>query len=219
MGSRKTYHWYISMSKTQKEPAGKPVSRRRLTREERFRQLVDVSWRIIREEGTDALTLGYLAKQAGVSKPVVYDHFGTRNGLLAALYREFDERQTSVIDAAIDASDPTLTGKASVIASSYVDCVLRQGREIPDVLAALAGSPELEATKRAYLLTFMEKCRIILTPFAERRTITSAGLWAMLGAAEALSKAAAIEDITPEQAKNELYHTIVAMITRSTPTT
>lgn len=194
------------------------MSRRRLARKDRFRQLVDVSWRIIREEGTDVLTLGYLAKRAGVTKPVVYDHFGTRNGLLAALYREFDERQTSVIDAAIEASAPTLTDKASVIASSYVDCVLRQGREIPDVLAALAGSPELEATKRAYLSAFMEKCRAILTPFAEGWTITSAGLWAMLGAAEALSKAAAIGDITPEQAKNELYHTIVAMIARSTPT-
>jgi len=164
------------------------------------------------------LTLGHLAKQAGVTKPVVYDHFGTRNGLLAALYREFDERQTAVIDAAIEASGPTLTGKASVIASSYVNCVLRQGREIPDVLSALAGSPELETTKRAYLSTFMEKCRVILTPFAEGHTITSAGLWAMLGAAEALSKAAVIGDITPEQAKSELYHTIVGMIARATPT-
>jgi AcrR family transcriptional regulator len=173
-----------------------------------------VSWRIIREKGTDAMTLGHLATQAGVSKPVVYDHFGTRNGLLAALYREFDARQTSVMDAAIEASRSTLADKASVIASSYVDCVLRQGREIPHVLAALAGSPELEATKQAYLSTFMEKCRVILTPYSKGRPITSAGLWAMLGAAEALSRAAAIEDITPEEAKDELSRAIVATIAR-----
>ena len=48
-----------------------PLVRQRLTREERRTQLMDVAWHIIREEGTDALTLGYLATQAGVTKPVV----------------------------------------------------------------------------------------------------------------------------------------------------
>ncbi|MFX7784696.1 TetR/AcrR family transcriptional regulator, partial [Acinetobacter baumannii] len=83
-------------------------------------------------------------------KPVVYDHFGTRGGLLAALYQEFDARQTALMDAALPASDPTLAGIATVIASSYVDCVRRQGREIPGVIAALASSPELEKIKRDY---------------------------------------------------------------------
>ena len=61
-------------------------SRRRLPREARTRQLLEASWALIGDEGTDALTLGRLADVAGITKPVVYDHFGTRNGLLAALY-------------------------------------------------------------------------------------------------------------------------------------
>ena len=106
-------------------------TRRRLSREDRQRQLLDVAWRLVREEGTDALTLGHLAEQAGVTKPVVYDHFVTRQGLLAALYGEFDARQTALMEAALADGEPTLAGRAAVIASSYVDCVLAGGREIP----------------------------------------------------------------------------------------
>lgn len=211
-----SYYWYIAMSSQTKTPdAAKDSPRRRLSRDERLRQLLDVSWSLISEEGTDALTLGRLADAAGVTKPVVYDHFGTRNGLLAALYQDFDVRQTAVIDAAIAASKPTLKDKASVIAGSYVACVLTQGREIPGVLAALSGSPELAAVKRQYQQTFIEKCQAILTPFAGPQGVSLASLWAMLGAAEGLSHAAVAGDISEEQARNELMETILAMVRRS----
>ncbi|MEZ0472377.1 TetR/AcrR family transcriptional regulator [Luteimonas salinilitoris] len=186
-----------------------------MSREERHRQLLDMAWRLIREKGTDALTLGRLAELAGVTKPVVYDHFQTRSGLLAALYLEFDASQTALMDAALHASEPTLASRAGVIASSYVDCVLLQGREIPGVTAALAGSPELERVKREWETGFMDKCRAVLAPFTGTGAIATAGLRAMLGAAEALSYAAAAGEITAEQAKDELFATIVAMVDRS----
>jgi AcrR family transcriptional regulator len=196
------------------EPAA-DAPRRRLSREDRHRQLLDTAWRLISDEGTEGLTLGRLAEQSGVTKPVVYDHFGTRSGLLAALYREFDARQTALMDAALAASEPTLASKATVIASSYVECVLLQGREIPGVIAALASSPELERIKRDYEASFIEKCRIVLAPFGGGSAIASPGLWAMLGAAEALSHAAATGEITAAQAQDELFETIVAMVARS----
>ena len=113
----------------------------------------------MRAEGTDALTLGRLAEQAGVTKPVVYDHFSTRAGLLAALYQDFDARQTALMDAALHTNEPTLISTAQVIAGSYVDCVLLQGNEIPVVIAALTSSPELEQIKREYEAIFLCKCR------------------------------------------------------------
>jgi len=192
----------------------KDVPRRRLSREERLRQLLDVAWKLVSAEGTDALTLGRLAEEAGVTKPVVYDHFGTRNGLLAALYQDFDARQTAVIDAAIAASKPALKDKAAVIAASYVDCVLTQGREIPGVLAALSGSPELATVKRKYQQAFIGKCQAILAPFAGPQGISLAGMWAMLGAADALSHAAVAGDISEAQARDELLETILAMVRR-----
>ena len=52
-------------------------------------------------------------------------------------------------------------------------------------------------------------------PFSGTGTIAAAGLWAMLGAAEALSYAAATGDITAAQAEDELYQTILSMVSRN----
>ncbi|SIS03296.1 TetR/AcrR family transcriptional regulator [Pseudomonas sp. A214] len=192
--------------------------RRRLSREDRQRQLMDVAWRLVREEGSEALTLARLAEQAGVTKPIVYDHFSTRSGLLAALYQDFDARQTALMDAALEASEPTLQSRAEVIAASFVECVLLQGREIPGVIAALTSSPELERIKREYEAIFLDKCRTVLEPFAGTRAITQASLRAMLGAAEALSNAAATGEVSAAEAKQELFVTIVAMVDRAART-
>lgn len=195
-----------------KSPLHKP--RKRMTREDRNRQLLDVAWKMIHDGGTEGLSLGNLAEQAGVTKPVVYDHFGTRSGLLIALYQDYDQRQTALMDATLARSSPTLRDKASVIAASYVDCVLSQGREISGVIASLAGSPELEQVKRDYHLLFIDKCRDILSSFSPTGKIPMPRLWGFLGAAEALSYAAATGEITADQAKQELFETIIAMVSR-----
>ncbi|MPR02969.1 TetR/AcrR family transcriptional regulator [Pseudomonas sp. MAFF 212408] len=191
-----------------------PAPRRRLSREDRLRQLLDVAWQLVRAEGTDALTLGRLAELAGVTKPVVYDHFVTRAGLLAALYEDFDARQNQVFDEALQTSSATLGERAQVIAACYVDCVLLQGREIPGVIAALSSSPELETLKRKYEAIFLDKCRDALAPFAPGASVSQAGLRGMLGAAEALSQAAANGDISRDEAQHELFAMIVAMVER-----
>lgn len=187
----------------------------RLSREDRYLQLVGVAWAIIREEGTEALTLGYLAERAGVTKPVVYDHFGTRSGLLAVLYQDYDNRQTLVMDKALEESGEQLADKAAVIANSYVECVLNQGREISGIVSALSGTPELEKIKCEYECGFIEKCRGILSPYVTQGAISIAGLWAMLGAAEALSNAAVRQQISAEEAKNELVETILGLVGRA----
>lgn len=73
------------MSSNPTKPAVPVAAKKRLPKEERNRQLMDVAWSIVRGEGTDALTLGYLAERAGVTKPVVYDHFGTHRAARRAL--------------------------------------------------------------------------------------------------------------------------------------
>ncbi|APD13373.1 TetR/AcrR family transcriptional regulator [Pandoraea pulmonicola] len=187
--------------------------RRRMPREARTRQLLDVAWTLVGDEGTDALTLGRLADQAGVTKPLVYDHFGTRNGLLAALYQDYDERQTAIFDRTVAAAEPTLRDKACAIASGYVACVLTQGREISGVLAALSGSAELAAVKRQYQERFIEKCAAVLAPFAGAHGVARSDMWAILGAADSVSDAAATGDIPQAQATRTLERIILAMIT------
>lgn len=190
-----------------------PAPRRRLTWDERRRQLIGAAWDLIRDEGTDALTLARVATRAGVTKPIAYDHFATRNGLLAALYGEFDVRQTAAMRSALGSSTPSLESRATVLAQAYVECVLAQGRELPEVLAALRGSPELEQVKRECEATFLQICRDALAPFAAG-DIGLPGLRGVLGAAEALAASAVVGEITPSQAVAELAQIIAAMVLR-----
>lgn len=186
-----------------------------MTRENRLAQLLGVAWQIVRQQGTEALTLGHLAEQAGVTKPVVYDHFPTRPALLSRLYQDFDERQTALLDEALHNSEASAEAKAQVIACAYVDCVLHQGREIPGVIAALSSSPELAQVKHEYEVLFMDKCRAVLAPFLGGAQLSSAHLRAMMGAADALSNAAASSEVLPEQAKHELFEVIMSMLARA----
>lgn len=180
-----------------------------------MRQLLDVAWRIVASEGTEALALGRLSELAGVTKPVVYGHFTSRTGLLAALYRDYEARQSVLLTEAVEAGEPTLEGQAKVIADSYVECVVMQGREIPGVIAALATTPLLEEINREYEAIFFGKCRTMLEPYIGSGELRPASLHAMLGAAQALSSAASKGSITPAQAKEELLTVIIMAVSRN----
>ena len=62
-----------------------PAPRTRMTAAKRRRQLVEVGRRIFAENGYDASTVEDIAAAAGVSKPVVYEHFGGKEGLYAVV--------------------------------------------------------------------------------------------------------------------------------------
>ena len=68
----------------------------RLSRDERTDQLLDVTQSLILEYGLNSFTIQNLAMAAGVSKPLVYQHFDTRLELLQALllreYQQFYKR-------------------------------------------------------------------------------------------------------------------------------
>lgn len=193
------------------------MTRERLTRAERFDQLIDVSWALVRAEGADALTLGRLAERAGVAKPVVYSHFASRAALLVALFAEYDNRQTAMLDKNLAAANATLAGRAQAIADSYVGCTLGQGPELTGVLAALEGSPELEKLKRESEQEYGERCRVSLSPFADGNVIAQSSLTAIFGAAEALSLAAASGTLEPDRATTELTALIVGVVGRPGP--
>lgn len=195
-------------------PARPVPPRRRLPREQRARQLLDVAWALVGEEGTDALSLGRLAEAAGVTKPVAYDHFVTRNGLLAALYQDYDQRQTAVFEERIGKARAQLRERARAIAGGYIACVLSQGREIQGILAALAGSPELMEVKRRYQQDFVARCAEWLGGFAAGGDVPEAGYWAILGAAESLSEAVAAGSVEQAVAEVELERLIVSTIKR-----
>ncbi|MGO2519838.1 MAG: TetR/AcrR family transcriptional regulator [Microbacterium sp.] len=189
--------------------------RTRLARADRYAQLIEQSWALVRSEGADALTLGRLAERAGITKPVVYSHFASRNTLLAALFTAFDERQAAMLEESLTTGEHSLLGRAEAIAESFVECALAQGRELTGVLAALEGSPELEQVKRESELAYADRCREILAPFSGTNGLSPASLTAVFGAAEALSHAATSGALQPDQAKEELATLIATVIERA----
>jgi AcrR family transcriptional regulator len=186
---------------------------RRMPKAQRRRQLLETAYEIVRSEGTDALTLARLAERAGVTKPIAYEHFGTRAGLLAALYRDYEEQQTKAMHAALAAGGRTLDDVTAIVSAAYVDCVLTAGPECDDIAAALSAFEEtkdfLQSSRDYYVAEF----RKAFAPFVKlprRRGV--AVLAGVLGAADALSRAAAAGRLSRAEAVRALSRIMIGAL-------
>lgn len=167
-------------------------STRRLSKAERRSQLLDTALSIVREEGADRLTLGHLAIRAGVSKPVVYDHFETRSVLLIELYRWIDTERVNAFRDAMTETARSLEETARILASAYIECAADHTDEFFAVGAALAGSEEKAAVFQELLDHCVQMFVSVLKPHATfpvaELEICCTGL---VGAGEALAGALA----------------------------
>lgn len=163
---------------------------RRLSKAARRRQLLETALTVIREDGADRLTLGYLATCADVSKPVVYDHFATRSDLLIALYRWIDSER---IDAFHRAMAETSADRDTVIdslASAYIRCAADLTGEFYIVGAALAGSPEKAEVFAELLDQSVAMFLAVIQPFNDAPAdVTGQRCIGLVGAGEGLSAA------------------------------
>ncbi|MBC7924002.1 MAG: TetR/AcrR family transcriptional regulator [Ferruginibacter sp.] len=160
----------------------------RLSKADRRRQLLDMALVIIREEGANRLTLGHLATRAGVSKPIAYEHFGTRSGLLTELYKSLDREQVNALREALRSVQQNLGDTADVLASAYIHCSADTSGEWHAVGAALSGSEEMGAVHQALLEGYVQLFVSALAPHSpllpadlQRRCV------GLVGAGEALS--------------------------------
>jgi len=67
------------------EIAASTTSRARMTGKQRREQLLEVGRKLFADKGFEATTVEEIAAKAGVSKPVVYEHFGGKEGLYAVV--------------------------------------------------------------------------------------------------------------------------------------
>ncbi|MFI6817790.1 TetR/AcrR family transcriptional regulator [Nonomuraea sp. NPDC050328] len=159
----------------------------RLSKEARREQLLDAALTIVRTRGADELTLPTLAEVARVSRPIVYDHFATRAGLLLALYLRLDEQYRDRLAQALRDAEPAASRVARVMSEAYFTCAT----DLPEftaVSAALKGSPALEATQRDMVEHYATLMATALRPHSgldgEALRLRCVGV---LGAAEAVA--------------------------------
>jgi AcrR family transcriptional regulator len=65
-----------------------PALRRRMPRPERERQMLEVAGSAFAARGFHAVSMDEIAEQAGISKPMLYHYFASKEGLYAAYVRQ-----------------------------------------------------------------------------------------------------------------------------------
>jgi AcrR family transcriptional regulator len=97
--------------------------RMRMTGKQRREQLLDIGRALFAEKGFDATSVEEIAQRAGVSKPVVYEHFGGKEGLYAVVVdREMSALLESITGALTSTGHPReLLEKAAFALLDYVE--------------------------------------------------------------------------------------------------
>lgn len=93
-----------------------------MTGKERREQLLDVGRSLFAERGYDGTAVEEIALRAGVSKPVVYEHFGGKEGLYAVVVDREVQRLMDSFTAALSAESPReLLEQACLVLLTYVE--------------------------------------------------------------------------------------------------
>ncbi len=77
----------------------------RLPAAERRQQLLDVALRVFGEQGYHHSSMNDIAEAAGVTKPVLYQHFGSKRELYLELLRDVGGRLRDAVGKAVAAAD------------------------------------------------------------------------------------------------------------------
>lgn len=97
-------------------------TRHRMSALQRRDQLIEVGRRLFAEKGFDGTSVEEIAAAAKISKPVVYEHFGDKEGLYAVIIdREFTELLTRLTGALTATHPRLLLGQAATTLFDYID--------------------------------------------------------------------------------------------------
>ncbi len=103
--------------------ARKPSTTRvRMTGKERREQLLDIGRSLFAERGFEAASIEEIASRAHVSKPVVYEHFGGKEGLYAVVVdREMRHLLDQVTSALTGGHPRELLEQAALALLTYIE--------------------------------------------------------------------------------------------------
>ncbi|GAA5158778.1 TetR/AcrR family transcriptional regulator [Pseudonocardia eucalypti] len=117
----------------------------RLSRDARRTQLLGAALDVFAAQGYHAAAMDDIADRAGVSKPVLYQHFPSKLELYRALLRTYAERLVSLVRGAmLSTTDNSLRVQGAVTA--YFDFVANESKAYRLIFGSdLRGEPEASA--------------------------------------------------------------------------
>jgi AcrR family transcriptional regulator len=93
-----------------------------MTGQERREQLLDVGRVLFAEKGFEATSIEEIADRAKISKPIVYEHFGGKQGLYAVIVDREVQQLLGRITTALDADRPrVMLGQAARAFLAYIE--------------------------------------------------------------------------------------------------
>ena len=93
-----------------------------MTGKARREQLLDVGRALFAEKGFEAASIEEIASRAGVSKPVVYEHFGGKEGLYAVVVDREMRTLLDAITSALTGDNPrALVEQAALTLLTYIE--------------------------------------------------------------------------------------------------
>jgi AcrR family transcriptional regulator len=114
---------------------------RRLSASERRAQLVEVGRSVFAQHGYEGTSVEEIAKRAKVSKPIIYEHFGGKEGLYAVIVdREMEYVERRITEAISSGSPRDRVERASLAFLSYV-------RDHPDGFSVLSQDSPLSSSR------------------------------------------------------------------------
>lgn len=115
--------------------------KRRLPASERRAQLIGVARKVFAKHGYEATSVEEIAKRAKVSKPIVYEHFGGKEGIYAVIVdREMEYVVRRIVEAISSGSPRERVEHASLAFLNYV-------KDNPDGFAVLSQDSPLTSSK------------------------------------------------------------------------
>ena len=138
----------------------------RMAPEQRREQLIDAALSVIVEQGYEGVSIESIARTAGVTRPVIYDHFSNLGRLLQALIEREEAYALAQLDDVVP-SAPQTTGDPPALFAAGVRRFLDAVASRPDtwriILLPPEGTPaivrEHVETNRARLLARLDRVR------------------------------------------------------------
>jgi AcrR family transcriptional regulator len=194
---------------TQGSGSGATAPRQYLRSADRRRQLLEVASRIAGKEGVERLTIVGLAKEAGVSRQLVYDHFSDLSGLVWALLLDRFTVVDEAIHAAIHNPDHAATGDPVAPALEAARRFLELSREDRHILRSVLTTTDAPAHElNALALQLRERSigrwNSVLGGGEEARS--RARTWAIVNAVNGLGDLLSTGELTVEEALLEFEH-------------
>jgi AcrR family transcriptional regulator len=146
--------------------------------------LVDAGLRLAERTGLSGLSVNLIVAEAGVAKGTFFHHFGDRASYLLALHREFHDRLTAGIRAAIDGMEP---GRQRLLASTnaYLDGCLHD-RGVRALLLEARAEPAVRKEIGRRNIANAELCQPDFEVLGRRHPRECAQLWVGMSAEAAL---------------------------------